>query len=377
MKPKIILTVIAAIAGIVAMSQSDLKLKLDSIANLGIEQGIPGIQILISKKGQSDYHNYGFQDIYQTSTINDSTIWRYGSITKLLTTVVILQLESEGKLNTADCITNHLDMKFHTDDSITIKHLLNHTSGLYNYTSDWHLSKKRMRKKKHANISMQQCAEYGLKRKLNFEPGSLHKYCNTGFVILGLIIEEITQKSIYENFQDRIFIPCGLSSMTYPLDEKVPDNTARGYIKKRKKYIDYTEIHHGWANSAGAVFGTANDLLKFNQSIFDGTLLDSTQLNKMISPTIIFRDLDAEGKEWYYHAIGMGFFLNLNQSGKSVYISHGGNTLGYNCNIHYNLENDMTIIVGMNLFPNGNYEPVFHIQNELIDLIHKYYKRNE
>jgi D-alanyl-D-alanine carboxypeptidase len=281
---------------------------------------------------------------------------------------MILQLESEGILSIQDSVSKYIDLRQHNNAGITIKQLLNHTSGLYNYTSSHQLKWE---------DSPIKCVEYSLKHKLNFTPGSQYTYCNTGYVLLGLIIEKITQQSYQQNISKRILKPCKLESMVYCSDEKIPSNTARGYKLKRKKYKEFTEINHSWANSAGAVLGNLSDLNTFVNCLFNGNLLDSSQLKKMISPTIIYRDLHADGLEWFYHAVGLCWDLNLDKTEKPIYVSHGGNTHGYNCDIHYNTQNNLTIIIGMNLFPSGNYEPVFSTQNTMINAIHEYYKLNK
>ena len=373
MRLKIILTILATAVGIITMAQNDLKFKLDSIANSGIENGIPGIQLLISDNNQVSIFNYGYQDIEKTKEINDSTNWRYGSITKIFTTVIILQLESEGKLSIEDSVSKYLNLNRHNESGITIKHLLNHTSGLYNYVNK--IPEKLNSRK--WNLTKEECVQISLNRKTEFEPGNRPSYCNTGFTLLGLIIEKVTGESVKNNFQKRIFSPCELYSMIYCEDEKTPQNTARGYVKKRKKYNDFTQVHHGWANTAGAILGTASDLLKFNECLFSGKLIDSIQLNKMINPTVIFRDIDASGLEWFFDAYGLGWHLTLDTLSQTTHVSHGGNTIGYNCNIQYEIENNLTIVIGMNLYPNHDYEPVFSTQNQLINTIHEYYKKEK
>ena len=365
---KYLVTIFATACCLITVAQDDLKIQLDAIAKAGIDQGIPGIQVVISDKESSTIYNYGYQEIERTTEVNDSTIWRYGSITKVFTAIMILQLESEGKLSIDDPVSNFVDLKKHNKAGITIKHLLNHSSGLYNYTSSSKLKWE---------DSMTECLEYSLRRKLNFTPGSKYDYCNTGYVILGLVIENITKQSYELNISERIFEPCGLKSMKYCIDEKIPRNTARGYKIKRNKYNDFTEINHSWANAAGAVLGNLTDLNLFVSCLFNGSLIDSAQLRKMITPTITYRDLNADGMEWFYHAVGLCWDINLDKTGKPVYISHGGNTHGYNCDIHYNTQNNLTIIIGMNLFPSGKYEPVFSTQNNIINAIHEYYKQNK
>ena len=212
------------------MAQNYLKLKLDSIANSGIEKGIPGIQILISDNDGVSIFNYGFQDIKKTNEINDSTNWRYGSITKIFTTVIILQLESEGKLSINDSVSNYLNLNRHNESGITIKQLLNHTSGLYDYV-------KKVFPKHKWESTPEQCVQYSLKRKQNFATGSKFEYCNTGFAMLGLIIKKVTDKSFAQNLNERIFEPCNLKSLHYSVDEKVPKNTAKGYENKRESML--------------------------------------------------------------------------------------------------------------------------------------------
>lgn len=368
MTKKYILTILATAFCLISMAQDDLKLKLNSIATTGLEKGIPGIQVIISDSKGYTIYNYGHHEIEKTTEVNNSTRWRYGSITKVFTAVMILQLESEGKLSIDNSVTKYIDLKQHNAAGITIKHLLNHSSGLYNYTAS---------KKLKWEDTPNQCLENSLKRKLNFTPGSKYDYCNTGYVILGLIIEKITAQSYQQNITERIFKPCGLESMIYCSDDKIPFNTARGYKIKHNKYTDFTEIDHSWANSAGAVLGNLTDLNKFVDCLFKGNLIDSSQLKKMISPTIIYRDLNADGMEWFYHGVGLCWDLNLDKTEKPIYVSHGGNTHGYNCDIHYNTQNNLTIIIGMNLFPSGKYEPVFSTQNNMINAIHEYYKQHK
>lgn len=165
--------------------------------------------------------------------------------------------------------------------------------------------------------------------------------------------------------------------MLYCSDEKIPSNTARGYKLNNKKYKDFTDINHSWANAAGAVLGNLTDLNKFVNCLFKGNLIDSQQLKKMISPTKIYRDLNADGMEWFYHAVGLCWDLNLDKTENPIYVSHGGNTHGYNCDIHYNTQSNLSIIIGMNLFPSGKYEPVFSTQNNMINAIHEYYKQHK
>ena len=368
MSKKYILTVFATAVCMMTMAQDDLKLKLDSIAKTGLDKGIPGIQVIISNNEGYTVYNYGYHDIEKTTKVNDSTNWRYGSITKLFTAILILQLESEGKLSIDDSVSKYINLKQHNDAGITIKHLLNHTSCLYNYTSSNQLKWE---------DTTNQCLEYSLKHDLSFTSGSKYNYCNTGYLLLGLIIEKITEQSYQQNITKRIFEPCGLKSMIYCSDEKIPSNTARGYKLNGKKYKDFTEINHSWANAAGAVLGNLTDLNKFVSCLFKGNLIDSIQVKKMMSPTIIYRDLNAEGMEWFYHAVGLCWDLNLDKTEKPIYVSHGGNTHGYNCDIHYNTQTNLSIIIGMNLFPSGKYEPVFSTQNNLINTIHEYYKQHQ
>lgn len=345
------------ISSINAQVDSKTRLKLDSIANIGIEKGIPGIQIMINHQNSIQSFSYGFQDTDKSSVINDSTNWRIGSITKLFTSVVILQLEAEGKLNINDPVSKYLDLSIPNGDSVLLLNLLNHTSGLYNYTND-----KQFRKARDNGVSMLQCVEYGLKNESDFNPNEKFKYCNTGFALLGLVIEKVTLKSVKENFEERIFKPCALNSAIYCEDANVPPNTAHGYMQKGKKLKDYTYLHHSWANTAGAILCSVSDLNKFSACLFQGTLLDSIQLTKMITPTYTG---DIPGAD----AMGVGCFLALDENNSVNYIFHGGNTLGYSCALLYFPKKKLTIITAINLFPEGKNNPVRSTEGQIIGTV--------
>ena len=303
----LVLLIFAFASVITAQITFQTQQKLDSIALASIKKGIPGIQVLVKDKKNEHNFIYGFQDTDKSYPINDSTNWRIGSITKLFTAVVILQLEAEGKLTLNEPVSKYMD-NIPLGDSIRLLNLLNHTSGLYNYTND-----KKFRKARDKGVSISSCVEYGLRHESDFNPNEKFKYCNTGFAMLGLIIEKVTHKSVRENFEKRIFESCGLSSAVYCENGQVPSNTAHGYMQQGKKLKDYTFLDHAWANTAGAILCSVTDLLKFSTSLFQGKLLDSLQLSKMITPTY-------RGEIPGADAMGVGCFLALDRTGEVDYI---------------------------------------------------------
>ena len=131
--------------------------------------------------------------------------------------------------------------------------------------------------------------------------------------------------------------------------------------------IEKQDLHHGWANAAGAILCSTTDLNKFNQCLFKGKLLDTNQLTKMLAPTF-------KGEIPSANAMGIGWFLVIDENNAIDYVFHGGNTLGYSCVLIHFPKKDLTIVTAMNLFPEGKNNPVEEIQNGIINEIVKYYE---
>jgi D-alanyl-D-alanine carboxypeptidase len=212
----------------------------------------------------------GYRDLDQLLPMEVETRVRAGSTTKTFTAVVTLQLVAEGKLSLGDTVEQWLPGLLPDGSRITIRELLNHTSGLFNYTRDpfvrstWGTD----------NVpSPAELVAIAAGYPLDFDPGTGWRYSNTGYQVLGLIIERVTGRSLREEMAARIFRPLGLGATDLVPERDIPGPHAQGYyLYTQDPRIDVTRTTFGqWAD--GAIVSNAPDLARFYRALFRGELL--------------------------------------------------------------------------------------------------------
>lgn len=237
--------------------------------------------IAISVNGEIVYSK-AFGHYYQTSLgsllKSDSKVkYRIGSITKMFTSVMIQQLIEEGKLS-LDTKLSRFYPKIQNADKITIEALLNHHSGLYNFTNspsyvEW------MEKEK----SKEELLVMFEKQSPAFEPNEKGEYSNTNYVLLGYIIEELSSDSYANQIQKRICEKIGLTNTYY--GKKIDGNSkeAQSYLYSNKSWNPATETNMNIPHGAGAIVSTPEDLVKFANALFTGKLISASSLKSMLN----------------------------------------------------------------------------------------------
>jgi CubicO group peptidase (beta-lactamase class C family) len=280
-----------------------------------------GSQILFSK-------GYGSANLEWDVPNSPSTKFRLGSVTKQFTAASILLLEERGKLSTADPVKKYLPDAPPAWDKITIFHLLTHTSGIPNFTGFPDYAKL----EPFAASPAELVARFRDK-PLDFQPGEKWNYSNSGYVLLGYLIEKITGGT-YEKFvRENIFTPLGMKDSGYDSNSTVIPRRAEGYVNGKNGMEHAGFIHMSTPHAAGALYSTTEDLLKWEQGLFGGKLLQPASLERMTTP---FKD---------NYAFGLGV---QNVAGRKV-ISHGGGIEGFNTQLEYYPEDKLTVIVLGNL----------------------------
>ncbi|MBN2320493.1 MAG: serine hydrolase, partial [Acidobacteria bacterium] len=215
--------------------------------------------------------------------------------------------------------------------SITIFHILTHTSGLPPINDPSEAAKLHP----FAVTPAQNIAKIHDK-SLEFAPGSEFKYSNSGYILLGLLIEKVSGRSYQEFIQDNIFSPLGMNDSGYDSNSDIIPRRANGYAPGLKGVEHAPFIYMSLPFSAGALYSTTEDLLRWELGLFGGKLLSAESLNRMTTPF----------KEEY------GFGLHLNTIQGRPRISHGGGIEGFNAYLAYYPDSEITVIVLANL--NGN-----------------------
>jgi CubicO group peptidase (beta-lactamase class C family) len=275
----------------------------------------PGAAVLAVKDGKIILRKgYGIANLELGIPIKPGMVFRIGSITKQFTSVAIMKLAEEGKLSITDDIKKYLaDYPTH-GHKITIHHLLNHTSGIKSYTSipEW---PPLMRK----DMTPAELMDLFKNQPMDFAPGERFLYNNSGYVLLGAIIEKVSGKSYEAYIDENIFKPLGMSSSYYGSNTRIIPLRASGYKKEKKdiRNADYLSMTLPYA--AGSLLSTVDDLHRWYQALEAGKVLSQKSLEQMYTPTKLNK-----GKTQNY---GYGWSLGTLFEEKTI--NHGGGINGF------------------------------------------------
>lgn len=296
---------------------SDKAQKIDEILSAYHKFDLFNGSVIIAQNGKEILKNsYGKANFTWNINNTPTTKFRICSVTKQFTALLILQLKQEGKLKLDDKIITHLPWYFkNTGSKLTIHHLLSMTSGLPNYTDGT------------TPIMLQEelnPKEFALKYfedRLLFEPGENISYCNTGYYILGMIIEAVSKKSYETVLQEKIFDVLGMKNSGVEYPGQVIPNFADGYSFYMGEYIGTESVNpKGYAFSTGAIYSTVEDMFLWDKSFYTEELL-STENKKLMCTKYLPN---------YGYGVAVNSIKNYLGTNKDItLISHDGGLTGY------------------------------------------------
>jgi len=229
--------------------------------------------IAIAEKGQVVFEKtYGYADVETKTPANSKTKYKIGSITKMFTSAIIFQLIEEKKL-TLDTKLSEFFPKIKNANKITVGDMLNHKSGIYNYTdnADFETYRNKLQNRKDMLNRIESYPSA-------FEPGEKAEYSNTNYLLLGYIIQDITKKPYKENVMSRIVNKVGLKNTYYFSKINPKKNEASSYSYDSGKWVRTEEWNESVAGAAGALQSTPADLTKFVKALFDGKIIKKESL---------------------------------------------------------------------------------------------------
>lgn len=331
-----------------AESAVELQRYADAIRDVGVT----GVQArLVTADGTSTVVTSGVADVATQTPVPGDGYFRMASATKMFTATVILQLVGEGRLALDDSVEKWLPGLVrgngYDGTSSTVRQLLNHTSGVV-YAPVFPLDSP-ADYQQHANSvppgPEQQVAE-SITHAPNFTPGTSWSYSNTGYLLLGMIIEKVTGRPWYEEAERRIIEPLHLTGTSYPGDTStVPNPHATGYTQwSTGGLVDTTDGRVGeFAGAAGALITTTADLNTFLRALLSGELLPPEQLAEL-KQTV---DTDAEIRSIFPGGRdGLGVFsVELSCGGR--YWMHGGDITGYKTRDGVSDDGKTSVVVSM------------------------------
>jgi D-alanyl-D-alanine carboxypeptidase len=314
-----------------AYLQQDLQRDLDAIT----ATGVPGVLAEVRTGFRQMRGTSGVADLDNRTPVNGSGFFRIGSNTKTFVSVVVLQLVAEHRLSLDDTVERWLPGVVHGNGNdggkITIRELLQHTSGLHNYTDDLQAQitlPEAYRTLEFRGFSRQDLLDIALAQRPDFAPGGGWNYSNTNYILLGMIIEKATRDSWEDQVTRRIILPLGLHHTYAPgTSTLLPRSHATGYLFFDKNTrIEVTAENMSWADSAGALISTAADLTRFWSAIGHGALLRPAQMREM-RRTVPATGGDSASVPGSRYGLGI-FFVPISCGGG--YWSHEGDVPGYN-----------------------------------------------
>ena len=256
-----------------------------NVLNTVRRQGAPGAMARLDDRNTVHWAAVGVADRKSGRVISNADRFRIGSVTKVFSAVVLLQLVDEKKLK-LDAPVNRYLPGLLPDDRITVRHVLSHRSGLHDYTNEMFARTvpgfEAVRTKV---FTYRQLVNRSLSKPRTTEPGGAYSYSNTNFVVAGMLIEKLTGHSVRTEYQNRIIDPLKLRDTLYVHPgTKIPGRHARGYLTPDAAgaaLVDSTEQTVSWAQSAGAMISSTRDLNTFLSALLGGRLTSRAQLAQM------------------------------------------------------------------------------------------------
>ena len=265
-----------------------------------------GSVLVATKAGVVFEKGYGYKNKEKKALNNTNTIFQIGSITKQFTSAIILQLEEEKKLSLQDSLSKYIP-DYPNGNKITIEELLTHTAGVNNYTDDVVFMKNRSI----YPISRDSLIARFKYKPLDFAPGEKFSYSNSGYELLGYIIEKVTGESYFQAVRQRIFQPLHMDHSGFDFTDLRSRDKAIGYGRESAKPLPIVDSSISFA--AGALYSTVGDLYKWDRGLLSGKVLSQAAQQKAYTPHLV-----------HY---GYGWSINF-IDGKKV-VEHGGSITGF------------------------------------------------
>jgi D-alanyl-D-alanine carboxypeptidase len=272
-----------------------------------VKTGVPGVTAT-ARDGHGTWKaTSGVGDLRSGKPRSTQDRYRVGSITKTFVSTVLLQLEAEGRLSLDDRVDKWLPgvVRGHGHDGrrITVRQLLNHTSGVYDYTADdsfvrTYFLKDGFFRHRYDTLAPQDLVRIAMSHKPEFAPGTSWSYSNTNYVLAGMVIERVTGHSYAREIRDRVITPLGLHATSLPgTRTTVPQPSSRAYGKLAEATTgptyDVTALNPSMASSAGGMISDSADLIRFYTALLTGRLLPPEQLKEMKTTTTAKGHADA------------------------------------------------------------------------------------
>jgi D-alanyl-D-alanine carboxypeptidase len=318
---------------------------LDDVLQDGLDRGLVGLALRVERDGEVLFDGAaGLASREADTPLTPSDQFRIYSVTKTFTAVLILQLVDDGVLSLDDPVTDWLDdpvvARIPNIDQVTLRQLLTHTSGIYDYFDedspfwqDAYLGEDADWSRVWTPMELVAYAD-GARHEPYFAPGEGVHYSNTGYILLGLVVEEASGQSFGERLQQQILDPLGLADTVFAADEGVPAGTVDGYQMIGGELVNVSATHLSAQWAEGGLVSTTRDLARFADALFGGELVTAASLKEMLT----FAPSERPGIAW-----GMGI-ARMQTPGGEV-IGMGGSGPGFAARMFRQPDTELTLVL--------------------------------
>lgn len=307
---------------------------LDSVAAAAVaEHRTVGVSVAVAKNGRTIVaKGYGFADLENDVPASAETVYRIGSITKQFTSAAIMRLVEQGKLALDDTLQRFLPTYPTQGNRVTVRHLLNHTSGIRNYTALGPKWQRIMR----LDLAPDSMVALFAGEPFDFKPGDAYRYNNSGYFLLGVIIEKVSGKRYGQYLQDEFFTPLGLTSTVYCDQAPLIKRRAQGYtLRPGAPFINAEPLSMTQPYAAGSLCSTVTDLVAWSLALSSGKVVSPASYALMTTPGTL-----NDGKPITY-----GFGLGTGALRGHRQVSHNGGINGFVSEVHHYVDDSVVTVV--------------------------------
>lgn len=291
-----------------------IESKMDSLIISKFKADNPGAVFLVAKEGKSIYRKaFGKANLEMNIDMQPEFVFEIGSMTKQFTAVAIALLEEQGKLNFQDEIVKFIPDYPTQGNKMTIHHLLTHTSGIKDFTK-----MKELRSISKKDLSPKELVDFFKNEPMDFNSGEQFKYNNSGYIVLGYIIEIVSGQSYEDFIQKNIFDKLEMEATYYANHRKIIKNRVSGYHNK-EGYINNDYISFTLPYASGSIMSTVDDMLKWQNAMDTNKLVSSKTKQKILTNYKL-----NSGEEIHY-----GYGWHIKEINNSISIEHGGSIFGF------------------------------------------------
>lgn len=289
----------------------------DSLARAFVaDGGAPSVAVgMVRGKDTLILQAFGMADFENEVPATARSVYRIGSVTKQFAAAAVMQLVEQGKVRLEDPIGSHLATLPEAWKPVTVRQLLNHTSGIPSYTALGPAWASRWGEEMVPDTIVALTAT----KPMDFAPGTKWSYNNSGYVILGMLIEKVTGRSWGDDLKERFAIPMGLTATTNCMAEPLIPHRAHGYEKKEDRWVNTQYLAMSQPYAAGAICSTVGDLIRWNRALHTGKVVSAASYKLMTTA----EGAAAEGRRRY------GFGLGMDSIAGRPAVSHGGGIHGF------------------------------------------------